>query len=216
MKNSYLSQSIMGFTLLLLLSSCESFLEEMPQNKLKPTTTDDYGQLLNKGYVSGQIMPYLDILSDDVDLIAENHQVEGADYGDIYISAYMWEPNHEASMPGGDKAFEKLYESIFYTNVVLENIDQATGVVLNEEEVARTRNNIKGEAHALRAYSYFYLVNLYAKYYDPATCATDAGVPINYSTTAKDQAYPRSSVKEVYDLMVKDLKEGIRLLEAKC
>lgn len=209
MKNRYLY--MLG--VMLLLSSCQSFLEEMPQNKLKPTTTDDYGQLLNKGYVSEQIMPYLDILSDDVDLIADNHIVEGADYGDIYVSAYMWEPNHEASMPGGDKAFAKLYESIFYTNVVLENIDQATGVVLDEEEVQRTRNNIKGEAYALRAYSYFYLVNLYAKYYDPSTCATDPGVPVIFSTTAKDQAYIRNSVKEVYDLMVEDLKKGIQLLE---
>ena len=26
--------------------SCESYLEEVPQNKLKPNTTDDYDQLL--------------------------------------------------------------------------------------------------------------------------------------------------------------------------
>ena len=91
------------------LTACESYLEEMPQNKLKPSTTDDYAQLLNKGYVTGQVVPYLDILSDDVDLIAADHVMPGTDNGDVYISAYMWQDHHEASMLDGDKAFEKVY-----------------------------------------------------------------------------------------------------------
>ena len=57
--------------------SCESYLEEVPQNKLKPNTTDDYDQLLNYGYLTEQVVPYLDILSDDVDLIASDHSMEG-------------------------------------------------------------------------------------------------------------------------------------------
>ena len=60
--------------------SCESYLEEVPQNKLKPNTTDDYDQLLNYGYLTEQVVPYLDILSDDVDLIASDHSMEGDDY----------------------------------------------------------------------------------------------------------------------------------------
>ncbi|MFR6383545.1 MAG: RagB/SusD family nutrient uptake outer membrane protein, partial [Odoribacter splanchnicus] len=90
----------------------------------------------------------------------------------------------------------------------MENIDQAAGMELNEVNVERTRQNIKGEAYALRAYSHFYLVNLYAKPYDPETCATDPGIPLNLSTAAEDKAYTRNSVKEVYDLIVEDLKEG--------
>ena len=157
--------------------SCESYLEEVPQNKLKPNTTDDYDQLLNYGYLTEQVVPYLDILSDDVDLIASDHSMEGDDYGDVYVAAYMWNKDIETTMPGGDIAFEKFYQSVFYANVVLENIDQAAGMELNEVNVERTRQNIKGEAYALRAYSHFYLVNLYAKPYDPETCATDPGIP---------------------------------------
>lgn len=85
----------------------------------------------------------------------------------------MWRDRHDLTMSGGDLAFEKLYESIYYCNVVIENIGEADGVELNEENVERTRKNIEGEARCLRAYSYFYLVNLYAMAYDPATCATD-------------------------------------------
>ncbi len=212
MKNKYLS-IIIAVLVGMFLTACESYLEEMPQNKLKPSTTDDYAQLLNKGYVTGQVVPYLDILSDDVDLIAADHVMPGTDNGDVYISAYMWQDHHEASMLDGDKAFEKFYESIFYCNVVIENIDKASGVELNEVNVERTRKNIKGEAYVLRAYSYFYLVNLYAVPYNPETCTTDPGMPITKSTSAEDKAYTRNTVKEVYDLIVDDLLEGIKLME---
>lgn len=197
----------------LLGSACESYLEEMPQNKVKPNTTEDYDQLLNNAYITEQILPYLDILSDDVNLDPADHVMEGDDNGDKYISAYMWDNEHENSMPNGDKAFEKFYESIFYCNIVIENIDNAAGIELNANNVQRTRNNIKGEALALRAYSYFYLVNLYAKWYDPATCETDPGIPVTLSTGAEDQAYPRNSVKKVYDRIVEDLTNGVRLME---
>ena len=67
--------------------SCESYLEEVPQNKLKPNTTDDYDQLLNYGYLTEQVVPYLDILSDDVDLIASDHLWRGT-----IMEMCMWLP----------------------------------------------------------------------------------------------------------------------------
>lgn len=123
--------------------SCESYLEEVPQNKLKPNTTDDYDQLLNYGYLTEQVVPYLDILSDDVDLIASDHSMEGT-----IMEMCMWLPICGIKIsrqlcPGGDIAFEKFYQSVFYANVVLENIDQAAGMELNEVNVERTRQNIK-------------------------------------------------------------------------
>lgn len=194
-------------------TGCQKYLEEMPQNKLKPSTTDDYDQLLNRAYLTRQVMPYLDILSDDIDLISTDHVMPGTDMADDLVGAYMWSPNHEETLNAGDMAFEALYESIFYTNLVIDNVGEAIGMELNQENVERTRNNIKGEAMALRAYSYFYLVNLYAWPYDPARAANDPGVPLNLSTDAADKAYPRSSVQQIYDQMVADLTEGIRLMK---
>ena len=209
----YISLALIWSFCLLAFSACESYLEEMPQNKLMPTTTDDYDQLLNNAYITERVMPYLDILSDDVELIASNHVLDGEDEGDWQVAAYMWRDRHDLTMSGGDLAFEKLYESIYYCNVVIENIGEADGVELNEENVERTRKNIEGEARCLRAYSYFYLVNLYAMAYDPATCATDPGVPINNSTAVEDKAYPRNTVAEVYEQIVSDLTKGIQLLK---
>lgn len=195
------------------LPGCEGYLKESPQNKLKPSTTDDYDQLLNRAYITRQIMPYLDILSDDIDLIAKD-RIEGAsNNADILHSAYMWDSSHELSMPGGDMAFEKLYESILYTNIVIDNVDDAVGTILNEAKVQAIRQNIKGEAMVLRAYSYFYLINLYAAAYDPATAEEAPGIPINLSTAAEDKPYPRNTIAEVYEQIVTDFTEGIRLME---
>ena len=213
MKKCNLYRDMLFCGLLLCFSACEKYLEDMPQNKLKPSTTDDYEQLLNKAYLTEQVMPYLDILSDDVELIEANHAMPGADLGDTQLAAYMWRDRHDLTMPNEDIAFEKFYESIFYCNVVLENIRDAKGVELNEENVQRTRKNIEGEAHALRAYSYFYLVNLYAKAYDPATCETEPGIPINNSTSAEDKIYTRNTVLEVYEQIEGDLIESIRLMK---
>ncbi len=206
MKKNYLNMILLG----IFFWSCNGYLEEIPQNKLRPTTIEDYEQLLNRGYISEQVMPYLDILSDDATLYPKLEETY-AKGTDIYMGAYMWYSSHESTMPSGDKAFGAFYNSAYYANIVIENVDQVDEGGNNE--VGVLKRNLKGEAYALRAYSYFYLVNLYAKPYDPKTCATDPGIPIKTTTEVIEQAYLRSPVKDVYDLIVEDLKEGVRLME---
>ncbi len=87
--------------------------------------------------------------------------------------------------------WEALYNGIMRCNVILSKIDNITGL-------SKTRyNEIKGEARFLRALFYYNLVNLYG------------GVPIVETTgTASPEKIqiPRSSVKEVYDFIIKDLE----------
>ena len=209
-KNSLYNLLLVG----VLCCACNSYLNEIPQNKLKPTTIDDYEQLLNRGYISKQIMPYLDVLSDDATLVPEfSATLSNTRAADIYASAYTWSSSHETSMPDGDKAFEAFYSSAYYANVVLENIDEATGINTDEEKTKELQGNLKGEAYVLRDYSYFNLVNLYAPAYNPSTCATDPGIPINLTTDVDRKPYLRSTVEKVYVLVEEDLKEGIRLME---
>ena len=85
----------------------------------------------------------------------------------------MWDNSIETTMPNGDEVFEKFYNSAYNTNVVIENIDEAVGAVLDMTEVERTRKHIKGEAYALRAFRYFYLVNMYKFLGKNETCGKD-------------------------------------------
>ena len=212
MKKKYLYKLFIA-SLCLVFGACEGYLDEIPQNKQKLSTTDDYDQLLNNAYLTKAVLPYIDVLTDDMDYLVADRNPNFANSADTYLGAHLWDNSIETTMPNGDETFELFYNSIFNTNVVIENIDHAVGDVLDETVVQQTRDHIKGEAHALRAFRYFYLVNMYAAPYDPATCETTPGIPINLEITAEDKAYRRSSLKAVYGLIVDDLKTAIPLLE---
>ena len=47
-----------------MLGACNGYLEEIPQNKQKLSTTDDYDQLLNNAYLTQAVLPYIDVLVD--------------------------------------------------------------------------------------------------------------------------------------------------------
>ncbi|MFR7809221.1 MAG: hypothetical protein ACLU4N_08075 [Butyricimonas faecihominis] len=49
--------------------ACNGYLEEIPQNKQKLSTTEDYEQLLNNAYLTKSVLPYIDVLTDDMDYI---------------------------------------------------------------------------------------------------------------------------------------------------
>ena len=66
------------------------------------------------------------------------------------------------------------------------------------------------QAKALRAHSYFNLVNLYARPY--AEDKTALAIPV-YRTQLTSEAVKKSSVEDVYTLIVKDLTDAIPLLE---
>jgi len=74
----------------------------------------------------------------------------------------------------------------------------------------------RGEALLARAYAHFMLVTLFAKAYDPASAASDPGVPY---VTAPEKVvlakYERKTVAYVYEMIEKDLKEGYPLIDEK-
>ena len=80
-------------------------------------------------------------------------------------------------------------------------------------EVERTRKHIKGEAYALRAFRYFYLVNMYAAPYDPATCATTRVFRFIWKPLLTTRRIGGFLWKKVYGQIVDDLKNAIPLLE---
>jgi len=203
------SYGILCFMLVMLIS-CDKVLEEDPQNKLKPETIQDYDELLNFGYPTtrdyGTEVPldyYVEMMTDDQDIRYFNQ-----DANEYAIHPFSFEDTHEhSSMLGGyDQAWKNFYQAIYYANVVVDNIDDAQG-----DESAK--NYLKGEAMALRAFSYFKLVNLYAAPYDEATASADPGVPLKLDPTVQSASYTRNSVQEIYDQINSDLAEGIKLME---
>lgn len=91
---------------------------------------------------------------------------------------------------GIDNPWIGYYKVIARANIVIENVGPMTGI----NEIIK--NRILGEAYFLRGWSYFQLVQLYGK------------VPLRLKslTADKNADIPRASIKEVYDVIISDLK----------
>lgn len=88
-----------------------------------------------------------------------------------------------------------LYQGIERANLLLENVDKP---VMDEVK----RDAIKGEALFLRAYFYFLLVDHFGD------------VPLRITSTKSPQntSIVRSPIKDVYDQIVKDMKDAAQLV----
>ncbi|CAM3846260.1 RagB/SusD family nutrient uptake outer membrane protein [Flavobacterium cucumis] len=93
------------------------------------------------------------------------------------------------------------YRIIRSTNIVI------TALGGNDAVPALAENRwLMGQAKALRAYSYFYLAQIYTRDYD----ASREILPIYTETT--QQSLPKSTTAEVYDLIESDLQDAISLM----
>lgn len=98
-----------------------------------------------------------------------------------------------------DRLWLTAYKSIYDINAILEGIAASDAVLLT----APARNQFRGEALALRAFAYFYLVNFYGDV--PLVLTTDV-----YQTAR----LRRAPAAEVYTQIIRDLQESMPLLQA--
>ncbi|MGN6417181.1 MAG: RagB/SusD family nutrient uptake outer membrane protein [Pseudobacter sp.] len=95
--------------------------------------------------------------------------------------------------------WESAYKAIFDCNAAIEGIRASSSILFTDS----VRKELTGEALALRAFSYFYLVNFYGDV--PLVLSTDFRVT---------QGLPRSPVVKVYEQIKADLVAARSLLAA--
>ncbi|ULT28318.1 RagB/SusD family nutrient uptake outer membrane protein [Sphingobacterium sp. E70] len=74
---------------------------------------------------------------------------------------FLFASSHLLDNSPNDPYWGQLYKTIFYANTVLDKFKE----VIPTGEEQSNYDRIKGEAFALRAYAYFYLINMYADVY---------------------------------------------------
>ncbi|HMR84618.1 MAG TPA: RagB/SusD family nutrient uptake outer membrane protein, partial [Niabella sp.] len=100
------------------------------------------------------------------------------------------------------KPWRYYYRIVFGANNVIDALG-GTDVVPESDE----QKHIMGQAKGMRAYAYFYLAQLFSKGYNES----EKILPIYTNTEVPNQ--PKSTAKEVYDLIIDDLTEAISYLE---
>ncbi|SDS48808.1 SusD family protein [Polaribacter sp. KT25b] len=174
--------------------ACDDYLDIEPTGQIIPKSVNDYRSFLTAAYAITKNSKVLTTYrSDELSLSTSSVGIE--QYEDLFI----WNDLNPSPLTTA-YPYATIYNIIFYTNHVINNADTMIGDTLEKEQLL-------GEAYALRALQYFDLINLYAKPFNAATASKDAGVPI---TTVYDseKEYTRATVQEVYNLILNDLNEA--------
>lgn len=211
----------------LTLSGCGDFLEEYSQDLTYATNCNDLeellvgggyavqytgmGSLFNTGMLTsvqnGFYMCGLHVMDDDVEAAVYGQEQTGQPY-ELLGAYYRWaiNPCNTGTSEYDDPDWQGLYMHIGVTNAVLDKVDEFS------DDSEEDRNRVKGQAYFLRAYYYYFLVNLYAEAYSAVSADEDLGVPLKNFAAIDDRYWERATVKEVYDQIVSDLQNAITCL----
>lgn len=212
MKLKIILKSVILVLLMTYLSSCEKWLDIQPKGKVLLTTASDYGKLLDNTSTFSYDISDIAYLDDEMWRNASNISSVWNSWNLVaanmlYLSNVDYDRSLNASGNSGttgSSVYQDCYGRISkIANTIISEKDQMTGTPQEIKEVV-------AQAKLLRAFNYFFLVNMYAKPYNKATAAKDGGVPLKLDPNIETIPDPaKSTVAEVYAQIEKDINEAI-------
>ena len=194
------------FVFAIIAISCDSFLDEIPDNRVELNTLDKAAQLLTNGY-SAASPAFTDWMTDDVQFTL------GTNIRPEQLEIYNWEEVDNGGPTVQDTPdffWFETYQAIAHANEVLAILDE---LPVTDSEDRLQKDALEGEAKLIRAYGHFMLVNMFGEHYDQATAGDNLGVPfIKDPETTFIQQYERESVRRVYGEIEDDLLDGLELI----
>jgi starch-binding outer membrane protein, SusD/RagB family len=205
MKNRVIRNITYTVAGIIVLSSCNKYLEKEPDNRASLDTPEKVAQLLGTAYPGANYIPFTETSTDNVGDIGFGD----AGSADLTISnadAFFFRDTRSISEDSPEYYWFACYKAIAACNQALETISEQTNSNAYQAQ--------RAEALVARAYGHFMLVNIFSKFYDPATAASDPGIP--YVTVPEKnfiKQYSRGTVASVYDMIEKDLLAGLPYID---
>lgn len=196
-------------------ASCSDYLNESSGDLLIPEKVDEFQSVLyGEGYPNSFTtdVEWIDLMTDDVAISPSSHpesyNSEGDDTNSIPAGqgAFCWAYDIEYYLTGYARPYENRYKNIMACNTVIEAAGTMTG---NQAKI----HACLAQAHTLRAFSYFCLVNWYGLPYNSATADKDMGVVIRLKSEVTRDEPTRSSVAQVYKQINDDLDKALEYFE---
>ncbi|NDV45594.1 RagB/SusD family nutrient uptake outer membrane protein [Paludibacter sp. 221] len=192
---------ILSITATILFTSCDGFLNQMPDNRTELNNAEKVAQLLVSAYPTGTYVQMTELMSDNV-----------TDNGPLYTffnktveESYKWENFTDNQQDTPQFVWELYYKSIAAANHALQFIES----VDNPDDYSPH----KGEALICRAYAHFILVNIFSQHYNKQTSTTDLGIPyVEESEKIVEGKYERGTVADVYERINRDIEEALPLI----
>lgn len=200
---------------ILLLFSCNDFLDKVPDNRAELKTPEQISKLLVSGYPISNYALITELSSDNfVDNNSPDNQgnyYNLSSFEQMDDEIFAWEDISSATQQDSPAfVWENSYYSIAVANHALSRIYE-----LEKEGKGEKVSAQKGEALLIRAFNHFNLINLFAPVYSTEAQMTDIpGIP--YVTEPEKEVMvlkERLSVSEVYKRIEQDLIMGLSLID---
>ena len=195
-----------GLLLILLLASCNDFLDTPPDKRTELDDKDKIAQILVSAYPSMLPTMIFEMMSDNV----SDNSPQYSDYYNAQLNgqAYRYEDITESYWDAPKTIWEECYKAIAAANLALEAIEKLGNPL--------STNASKAEALLCRAFSHFVLVSTFCKAYNPVSSNTDPGIPyVEAPETTVNPNYERTTVTSVYEKINRDIEEALTIHEDK-
>ncbi len=190
---------------LLAFTSCNSFLDEMPDDRTVIDSPEKIGELLTYAYPDQNHQMFCYAMSDNA-----TDKGKSGQKNEINSDAYNWLDFRLTSQDTPNSYWTGCYSAIKQANHALDAIEK-TKV---NGKIEATVKPFYGEALIARAYCHFMLVNLWCSTYNPATAESDLGIPyVTKPETNVLTTYKRGTVAQVYENLEKDIVEGLKYID---
>ena len=197
------------------LTACHDFLEETPATAIpekeamqtlsaaEEVCIGIYSSFKNPALYSGTMVQATEVQSDLF------YAAKG--YSNRFGNFYRWELNaNESSLLD---VYGGLYQIVSRCNFFLDHEEEVRATLTNKNDV-KLMDKYTADVCFMRAYAYSDLVRIFCQAYDPATAATEMGVPLylHYRTgNGAVEILPRASLQECYEQVLKDLARAEEL-----
>ena len=196
---------LISLIILLFTSACnDDLLDTQPENsipesiafstpdKILAQTNNLYKQLQNQSFYGGRFIVFNEQRADQF----------GQNDGNAATGSAVWNQNVASTNDFVNNVWSVGYTAINASNILISKMNETTVI---SEELAQ---NYIAEAKFIRAFSYFSLIQTYAKPYN--LDKNSLGLPLRLTpiTTSGNNDLARSSVEMVYTQILKDLDEA--------
>ncbi len=197
-----------GFSIIALgltLTSCDDWLDKLPDNRMELQTPSDVSSLLVSAYPSAHPAYLLEMYSDNTDDCVNPSWSEASRF---QAQAYNWEDITET---GEDESPQELWNRHY---LAIASANAAIDLIEGKGSPAEYNEQL-GEALLCRAYAMFQLSTVFCKAYNPATASTDLGLPYpTHPEKVVGTVYTRGTMEDLYGQIDKDLQRGLPLVSS--
>ena len=197
-----------GFSIIALgltLTSCDDWLDKLPDNRMELQTPSDVSSLLVSAYPSAHPAYLLEMYSDNTDECVNPSWSEASRF---QAQAYNWEDITET---GEDESPQELWNRHY---LAIASANAAIDLIEGKGSPAEYNEQL-GEALLCRAYAMFQLSTVFCKAYNPATASTDLGLPYpTHPEKVVGTVYTRGTLEDLYGQIDKDLQRGLPLVSS--